>query len=65
MTILNLYIIPDRFPLPNMKEIFSKLSGSKVFSKLDIRKAYWHIELTPKSRPLTAFMRKKGLYQWN
>ncbi len=31
MTSLNPYIIPDRFPLPNMKEIFSKLSGSKVY----------------------------------
>ncbi|MCP3661041.1 MAG: hypothetical protein GY696_00870, partial [Gammaproteobacteria bacterium] len=54
MTSLNPYIIQDQFALPNMKEILSKLSGSKVFLKLDIRKVYWHIELAPKSRPLTA-----------
>ncbi|MCP3668472.1 MAG: hypothetical protein GY696_39310, partial [Gammaproteobacteria bacterium] len=65
MTSLNPYVIPERHPLPNMKQIFTELSGAKVFSKLDVRKAYWHIELDPASRPLTAFLTKDGLFQWN
>ncbi|MCP3664187.1 MAG: hypothetical protein GY696_17135, partial [Gammaproteobacteria bacterium] len=65
MTSLNPWIIPDRHPLPNMKEMFCQLKGAKWFSKLDIRKAYWHIELDEESRPLTAFLTKDGLFQWN
>ncbi len=65
MTSLNEYVIPDRYPLPNMKEMFSQPKGARIISKSDIRKAYWHIELEEESRLLTVFLTNDGLFQWN
>ena len=42
---LNRYVVPDRFPLPNPRELFLELKGATVFSKLDLRKAFFHIKL--------------------
>ncbi len=48
-----------------MKEMFAQFSEAKIFSKLDVAIAYWHVELAPETRPLTAFLTKDGLFQWN
>ena len=58
---LNKFVIPDRFPLPNPKDLFLELKGATVFSKLDLRKAFFHIELAPESRPLTTTLTHQGL----
>ncbi|UYV70438.1 K02A2.6-like [Cordylochernes scorpioides] len=41
----NKAIILDKYPLPTIDEIFSKLSGSTVFSTLDLSMAYLQVEL--------------------
>ena len=61
---LNNHVIPDRFPLPNMKDLFLELKGAKVFSKLDIRKAFFHVALAEESRHLTTTMTHQGLRQY-
>ncbi len=53
---LNLDIIPSHHPLPLPSDIFSRVSEDRYFSKLDVSKAYFHLELAPESRPLTAFI---------
>ncbi|MCP3668150.1 MAG: RNA-directed DNA polymerase, partial [Gammaproteobacteria bacterium] len=53
LTRLNQYVIPDRFPLPRIKDIILSIGGSKIFSKLDLKKGYFHILLDDESRPLT------------
>ena len=53
---LNLDIIPSVHPLPLPSDIFSRVCEDKFFSKLDVSKAYFHLELAPESRPLTAFI---------
>ena len=40
---------------PTVEEITHKLSGAKVFSKLDARHGYWSIELDDDSAALTSF----------
>ena len=60
----NRQIIVDKFPLPSADELIVKLAGAKVFSKLDIRSAYFHMPLTEDSRSLTAFFTPNGLYQY-
>ena len=32
---------PDRFPLPNIEDIYTWLTGSTVFSKIDLLSGYW------------------------
>ena len=43
------------WPMPKVKDIFSKLNGAKYFSTLDLRASYHHIPLDKSSIPKTAF----------
>ncbi len=64
LTALNKYVIPDRYPLPNIKDLLLEISGARVFSKIDLTKAYYHVGLAEESRPLTSTLTPKGLYQY-
>ncbi|CAH8612627.1 unnamed protein product [Dicrocoelium dendriticum] len=41
-----------------------KLSNAKLFSKLDIPSAYYHMPLTPDCQHLTTLLTQDGLYQY-
>ena len=43
-------------PLPKIDEIYAQLQGSKVYSALDMRSGYYHIELSEEAKPKTAFV---------
>ena len=43
-------------PLPKIDEIYAKLKDSKVYSALDMRSGYFHIELSEDAKPKTAFV---------
>ena len=60
---LNRFTLPDRFPLGNIHEIFSKLGEAKVFSTLDLLSGFYHIEVEEDSRKYMAFSTHKGHYQ--
>lgn len=62
--LLNSQTIFDSEPMPDTDEMFSKLSGHKFFSKIDLSKGYWQVKLTESSKPKTAFKTGKGLYQF-
>ena len=51
-------------PLPKIDEIYACLKGSKVFSTLDMRSGYHHVEMTKKARPKTAFTLPANLGKW-
>ena len=36
----------DAEPMPNTEEVINKLSGHKYFTKIDLNKSYWQVELT-------------------
>ena len=61
---LNQYVIPERYPLPHVKDLFLELSGATIFTKLDLKKGYFHIQLSPESRALTATITPSGLFQY-
>jgi hypothetical protein len=52
---LNLNIKRTYHRAPTVEEITHKLADAKVFSKLDAKNGYWHIELEEESSLLTAF----------
>lgn len=55
----------DAFPLPSIEGIFARMPKANIISKLDLKDAYWQIELTKESRPLTAFtIPGRPLYQF-
>nr|XP_054761486.1 uncharacterized protein K02A2.6-like [Lytechinus pictus] len=61
---VNKAIVVDRFPLPDIAELFCELEGSSVFSKLDLASAYHQLELAEESRDLTAFITHDGLFRY-
>ena len=62
---LNKFIIPDRHPLPLIEDLILKLRGQRIFSKLNLRKGFYHIKLDEDSRRYTATMTPLGLMAYN
>ena len=53
----------DRYPIPRVEDLFTSLSGSKVFSKIDLSQAYQQVPLEEGSRQYVAINTQKGLFQ--
>ena len=43
-------------PLPKIDEIYARLKGSNIYSTFDMRSGYYHMVLSEKSRPKSAFV---------
>ena len=43
-------------PLPKIDEIYARLNGSNIYSTFDMRSGYYHMVLSEKSRPKSAFV---------
>ena len=52
------------WPMPKVENIFSKLSGAKYFSTLDLQTGYHHIPLDTKNIPQTAFSSPFSKYEY-
>ena len=52
------------YPMPRIQDLLSEFQGCKVFSNVDIRHAFYTIELHPDSRSLTAFSCEFGKWQF-
>ena len=63
-TPLNSQVTPTRHPLPNIRDVRVLIAGAAVFTKLDLAKAYYHIQVAEASRPLTATLTPWGVFQY-
>ena len=61
---LNPHILPETHPLPAIKDLMVDLHGAKLFSKMDMKKGFFHIRLHPDSRGLTTTVTPLGLRQY-
>ena len=61
---VNKAIQSSNYPIPKQEDIKAKLSGAKVFSKMDLKSAFWQIELAEESRHLTVFHANDKLYRY-
>ena len=62
--LLNEITRPDKYPLPRINDILDGVVGSKIFTKLDLRKAYHQIPIHPEDIPKTAVATPFGLYEY-
>ena len=62
---LNKVIEPLRFPLPNIRDLYTKLCKATYFSKLDLRKGYFNVDLDTESSSLTTTITPKGLFAYD
>lgn len=62
--LLNRRTRKDQYPLPVIKDVFTQLAGSRIFSKLDLKRAYHHIPVAEEDRHKTAVTTPFGLFQY-
>lgn len=61
---VNKAILSSNIPIPKQEDIKAKLAGAKIFSKMDLKSAFWQIELEENSRHLTVFHANGKLYRY-
>ena len=62
---LNSLTVPDRHPMPVLTDLLQSLGDSnEVFSTVDLQSGFFQVELTPSSRPYTAFTTSTGQYMF-
>jgi hypothetical protein len=61
---LNADTVRDVYPLPLIDEIFDKLAGARIFSKLDLRSGYHQQLVAPEDTFKTAFRTPMGTFEF-
>ena len=61
---LNKALLREHYKLPTLDDILPKLNKAKIFSKVDVKEAFWHVELDEKSSELTTMITPFGRYRW-
>ena len=54
----------DKYVTPRCDELFLKVSGATIFSKLDLRAGFMQIGLAPSTRDATSFWWRDKLYRF-
>ena len=60
---LNENTVRDCYPMRNLYELLDSVAGAKIWTVIDLSSGFWNQELTPESRPYTAFG-MPGLGHW-
>lgn len=63
-TTLNSITVPDKYPVPNIQHFSANLFGKKIFSRIDLRKAYQQIPVVTENIPKTAVITPFGLFEY-
>lgn len=62
---VNKAIIREPYPMPSLERIWSEIpKGTMFFTKLDLKDAYFHVELHASVRHFTTFMTANGLMRF-
>lgn len=59
----NRAVLREKHPLPVVDELLGSIHGAVLFSKVDIKEAYHQIEISEKSREITTFITKFGMFR--
>lgn len=62
---LNSALLRGYYKLPTPYDILPKPQKAELFSKLDIKRAYWHVKLDDRSSMFTTMINLFGRYGWS
>jgi hypothetical protein len=61
---LNEVTIKNKYPLPQIEDLFDQMKGASVFSKIDLRSGYHQLKIRESDIPKTTFRTRYGLYEY-
>jgi hypothetical protein len=61
---LNEVTIKNKYPLPQIEDLFDQMKGASVFSKIDLRSGYHQLRIQELVIPKTTFCTQHGLYEY-
>ena len=56
--------VKNKYPLPLIDDLFDQLTGTKVFSKIDLRSGYYQLKAREEDVPKTVFKIRYGHYEF-
>ncbi|GBN28082.1 Transposon Tf2-9 polyprotein [Araneus ventricosus] len=62
---LNRKLVKDRFPLPLIEDVLDKLQDAKVYSTLDLKNGFFHVEVNEDYKHFTSFVVPDGQFEFN
>jgi hypothetical protein len=54
----------SKYPLPWIDDLFGKLKGTRVFSKIDLRSRYYQVKIKESDIPKTTFLTRYKHYEF-
>ena len=61
---LNAALKREHYQIPVIDDLLPDLTDARVFTKVDLASAFWHLELDHESSMLTTFATPYGRYRW-
>nr|GEU55430.1 putative reverse transcriptase domain-containing protein [Tanacetum cinerariifolium] len=61
---LNKSTVKNRYPLSRIDDLFDRLQGSSVYSKIDLRSGYHQLRIKEEDIPITAFRTRYGHFEF-
>ena len=61
---INRFTLLDAYPLPRIEDLVNQIAQYRIFSIIDLSKAYYQIEICPEYRLYLAFQAGNRLYQF-
>ena len=61
---LNRVTVKNKYPLPQIDDLFDQLKGSKYYTKIDLRTGYHQLRIREEDIPKTAFRTRYGHFEY-
>jgi hypothetical protein len=61
---LNDVTVKNKCSLPRIEDLFNRMRGARVFSKIDLQSGYHQMKIRPLDIPKTDFSTRYGLYEF-